>query len=212
LALKLDDALLRLDVLSAIAERTKRFDGFRWCPIAITSLLGILGGLLQTALIFPAGVSGGPADLTAFVQYWVVVAVVCLIVILLEMGWRYLRSPTLRTQRLTLEFMTRLLPALAAGAIVTWVLATTAPESGWMLPGLWSIFLGLGVFAATSLVDDSFRWVGAWYLAAGVLSLYFSRGPWELHPLSMAIPFSVGQGLTAILVYRSTTFDSRDSS
>lgn len=202
--MKLDEALEQLDCLTEIAERTRRFDGFRWFPVALSGTFGIVGGGLQTAWL-----RSSDDQLIGFVLYWIAIAVVCLSVIVVEMGCRYRMNPAVRTRRMTYEIMLRLLPSFVAGAAVTWVIAATSRENGWMLPGLWALLMGLGIFSVATMLHPIFQWVGAWYLVTGVFSLLFARGEFALSPLSMAIPFGIGQCLTSYLIYRSMVEPNR---
>ena len=88
------------------------------------------------------------------------------------------------------------MPSIVAGILLTAVLAHAAPQSLWMLPGLWQILFSLGVFASCRSLPHGTFWVGVWYLATGMACL--AIGPdvpasaWE-----MGIPFGVGHLLVA---------------
>jgi hypothetical protein len=88
------------------------------------------------------------------------------------------------------------LPAIVAGILLTAVLARAAPQSLWMLPGLWQMVFSLGVFASCRFLPTGTFWVGVWYLAAGMACLAIgpdvAASPWE-----MGIPFGVGHLLVA---------------
>jgi hypothetical protein len=83
------------------------------------------------------------------------------------------------------------------------VLLRFAPESLWMLPGLWSMFFGLGLFASWRFVPHTIVWVGAFYVAAGAVCLSVAQGDAALAPWSMGVPFGIGQLLTALILYRN---------
>ena len=68
------------------------------------------------------------------------------------------------------------IPAGVAGALLTVVLFRFAPESLWMLPGLWQIVFSLGVFASCRSLPRPMFAVGVWYLAAGLASLALANG------------------------------------
>jgi peptidoglycan/LPS O-acetylase OafA/YrhL len=89
------------------------------------------------------------------------------------------------------------LPAGVAGALLTAVLLRYAPQSLWMLPGLWQIVFGLGVFASCRFLPRSMLAVGVWYLAAGLCCLAFASGGQAMAPWTMGVPFCVGQLLVA---------------
>ena len=76
-----------------------------------------------------------------------------------------------------------------------------APNSLWMLPGLWSILFGLGVFASRHFLPRATLGVGIFYEAAGVFCLAAAQGDHALAPWSMAVPFGFGQLLSAAVLY-----------
>jgi hypothetical protein len=90
------------------------------------------------------------------------------------------------------------LPALAVGMLLTVVLMRCAPQVLWMLPGLWQIAFGLGIFASCRFLPRPMFAVGLWYLAAGLVCLVIGSGSRELYPWAMGIPFGVGQLLVAL--------------
>jgi hypothetical protein len=70
-----------------------------------------------------------------------------------------------------------------------------------MLPGLWSILFGLGIFASYRLLPRATFWVGVHYLVAGSFCLAWAQGEYAFSPLAMAIPFGIGQLLAAAIIY-----------
>jgi hypothetical protein len=95
----------------------------------------------------------------------------------------------------------QLLPAAVAGGLLTIVLVHYAPQSLWMLPGLWQIVLSLGVFAACRMLPAPLFAVGVWYLGTGLACLAFASDAHALSPWAMGLPFGVGQLLAAALIY-----------
>src|SRR5215471_12617216 len=100
------------------------------------------------------------------------------------------------------------IPAGVAGALLTVVLFRIAPESLWMLPGLWQIVFSLGFFASCRSLPRPMLAVGVWYLAAGLASLAFANGTQAFAPWAMALPFGLGQLLMAGILYRSGISDA----
>jgi len=93
------------------------------------------------------------------------------------------------------------LPCLAAGGLVTLVLACAAEESLRLLPGLWAVLFSLGIFASARLLPRAAFWIGHYYLAAGLLTLLFAQGEYAFSPLAMAGTFGIGQALAAGMFY-----------
>jgi hypothetical protein len=118
------------------------------------------------------------------------------------MSWRARQAPpsswSRESRRLAIE---QFAPSVVAGGLVTIVLARTAQECLWMLPGLWSILFGLGIFASRRLLPKATTFVAAFYLAAGLACLEWARGPLALSPWAMGLPFGIGQFLAAAVLY-----------
>ena len=93
------------------------------------------------------------------------------------------------------------MPAVVAGGLVTYVLVSTAPDSVWLLPGLWQVLFSLGVFASCRLLPRAVFAVAVFYMIAGMLSLVWTRGDAALSPWAMGLPFGVGQLLAAAVLY-----------
>ena len=113
------------------------------------------------------------------------------------MRHRHGREPLAR--ELTLLAISQFAPSLAAGLLVTAALARHAPEVSWLLPGLWQVLFGLGVFASWRLLPRTVVGVGVFYLLAGAANL--TLGPAALSPWSMGLPFGLGQLATAAVLY-----------
>jgi len=70
-----------------------------------------------------------------------------------------------------------------------------------MLPGLWAILFGLGVFASSQLLPRPTFWIGVHYLASGTICLVLGGGAAALSPWMMAGTFGLGQLLAALILY-----------
>ena len=90
---------------------------------------------------------------------------------------------------------------------MTVVLLRAAPESLWMLPGLWQIFYSLGIFASCRLLPRPTFWVAVFYLGTGLAVLAPARGEAAFSPWAMGLPFGAGQMLAAIVLYRTLERD-----
>ena len=204
--MKLDEALEHLDAISAAADRTNTFDGLRSFPTGLTSAVALAAAALQNRL---TSHSANPE--AAFLTLWIGVAGLALAIVLADMTLRYYRDRTVRTRRLTLDVLSRLSPAICVGAGLTAIIYFTAREITWVLPGLWSVLLGLGIYSASTLLPRSLQLAGLWYVACGLAVLMLGQGPWELHAMTMAIPFGVGQGLAAVLMLGTHSVTDRST-
>ena len=85
------------------------------------------------------------------------------------------------------------LPAGVAGVAIALVLVQFAQDTLWVLPGLWQVLVGLGIFASVRSLPRSVAWAGTWYVAAGLVVLALSSQTQTLSPWAMGAPFVVGQ-------------------
>jgi hypothetical protein len=92
------------------------------------------------------------------------------------------------------------LPAVMVGFLLAVVMMRVAPQECWMLPGLWELIFGLGVFASCRFLPRQMFAVGVWYLAAGLFCLVAGSATRSLSPWTMGIPFGVGQLLVAAVL------------
>ncbi len=76
-----------------------------------------------------------------------------------------------------------------------------APETLWLLPGLWQVLVSLGIFASVRSLPRSVALVGAWYFVAGFTVLLIGSASHALSPWTMGLPFVIGQLLMAALLY-----------
>ena len=107
----------------------------------------------------------------------------------------------LSTNLIALAFigqMSRLGTAFYAFALI---LLRFAPETVWMLPGLWQILIGLGLFASLRFLPRSVAIAGAWYFLAGAAVLMLASETRALSSWAMGVPFGVGQLLLAAILH-----------
>ena len=76
-----------------------------------------------------------------------------------------------------------------------------APEALWMLPGLWQLLVGLGIFASVRSLPRTVAFAGAWYFVVGFTVLLLASQSHALSPWTMGLPFVAGQLLMAALLH-----------
>jgi hypothetical protein len=79
-----------------------------------------------------------------------------------------------------------------------------APETLWLLPGMWQVLVSLGVFASVRSLPRSVALAGAWYFVAGFTVLLLASQSHALSPWTMGLPFAIGQSLMATILYFAT--------
>lgn len=194
----LERALSDITAIRSQMARGTQFRGYGPVTIAATGLLTVAAAGAQ-ALLLP----NPAADIAGYLILWVVVALVSAIMIGVEMVARTRRHHSGLADEMLYTAVEQFMPAAVAGALLTVVLVRSAPQSVWMLPGLWQIIFGLGVFASCRTLPRPMFAAGAWYLAAGLANLAFANADSALSPWNMAIPYGIGQLYIAVVLYRS---------
>jgi hypothetical protein len=194
--MELHDALTQIAEIRRQLARTEVFRGYRAMPVAFSGVLAVCTAAFQQAWL-----SDPVANLPTYLTLWISAAFVSALAAGTEMLLRCWRSPTTLTREITWLAVEQFLPCLLAGALLTAVLVAYVPEGVWMLPGLWQMLFGLGIFASHRLLPRATLGVAVFYLLAGALVLALTRGPAGLSPWAMGIPFGVGQLYAAAVLY-----------
>lgn len=199
----LHTALSDISAIRLQIAKTQTFRGYRSVPTAFSGFLAASAACIQAATI-----SQPNEQLDAYLSLWIIVALAAVVAVGAEMVVRGWIAQSALAREATWLAVTQFAPCMIAGGLVTGVIAGFAPESAWMLPGLYQIFFSLGVFASYRLLPRPIFWVGAFYLAAGLCTLTLARGPYELSPWAMGLPFALGQFAAAAILY--WTLEHRD--
>ena len=192
------EALSEISALRLELARNSEFRGFGPATLAVTAVLAIAAAVAQWRWMpDPA------ANIRSYLGLWSGIAVLSVALIAAEAIRRSRRAHQGLADDMLVAAAEQFLPAAFAGVLLTLVLIVSAPETLWMLPGLWQVILSLGVFAARRNLPPLLRIVAGWYLAAGLACLAFARGEYALSPWAMGIPFAIGEGLAAALLWLS---------
>jgi hypothetical protein len=195
----LDKALADITAIRSQMARGAEFRGYGPATVAATGALAIIAAVVQ-AIWLPAP-AGNPF---AYAMLWGATAVVSFTLIGIEMVARTRRIHSGLADAMIHAATEQFIPAGVAGLLLTVVLFQYAPQSLWMLPGLWQIVFSLGLFASCRLLPRPMFAAAVWYLAAGLACLAFANGPHAFSPYAMAIPYGVGQLLIALVLYRGS--------
>jgi hypothetical protein len=172
------------------------FRGFGPTVVAVTGLLAAITATVQS--VWLDGLGQRPV---AFLAAWAGTAALSAALIGAEMIARTRRHHGGLADAMLVNAVEQALPAGVAGVAVALVLIQFAPETLWVLPGLWQVLVGLGIFASVRSLPRAVTWVGTWYLAAGVVVLALSSQTEALSPWAMGLPFVVGQLLLAAILH-----------
>ena len=194
--MELDKALRQIEEIRLQMARAGLFRGYRSVTVGLTGLVGLGAAAVQTlAAPHPAEQIG------AYLTLWMGSALLCVALVGVELAARCWRTRSVLTQQMTWTAIEQLLPGLVAGVLLTLVLVRSAPESLWMLPGLWQIVFALGIFASCRFMPRPLCVVGLFYLGSGAGCLMFAQGDAAFTPWAMAIGSGGGQLLAASLLY-----------
>lgn len=192
--MELRDAISQISAIRAQMARGERLRGLRAVPVGMSGLMALAAAALQPALV------ADPAQqLGSYLLLWIGVAALSAATGFLEMAVRCRYSGSGLTRATVFLAAEQFLPCIFAGAAMTFVIVRTAPDQAWMLPGIWQILFGLGVFAFARLLPRPVFWVAAYYLLAGTCVL--TLGPDALSGWAMGLPFGIGQIVTAAILY-----------
>ncbi len=182
-----------LAIRSQIASNTA-FRGYGPLAISITGILSLLTATAQTLL----PIAGTPV---LFCGEWLATAIVCGAVVRIEMQGRSRRLHSSLADAMIDQAIEQFLPATAASFFMPLLLVHFVPENTWMMPGLWQLFVSLGIYASLHNLPRSMFYAGAFYLISGFTCLLWASQTHELSPWLMGVPFLIGQSLMAVLLY-----------
>jgi hypothetical protein len=164
---------------------------FRGLGPAVMALSGALAGIAAISqTLWPDRFA---ADPTTYVLTWLVTAAVAACLISAEVYARSHRHHGGLADAIVLSAFEQFLPAGFAGLAITIVIWKFAPQALWTLPGLWQVFLALGIFAGARSLPRAVRWIGGWYFVTGFAVLMLASSSTTLSPWLMGLPFTIGQ-------------------
>jgi hypothetical protein len=188
--MQLEHALTQIAEIRRQMALSRRFRGFRAATTLATA---------AAALAMAAWQSWRTPEPAQFVLLWVAVAVACMGACAAEVIWRYFNSGSASQQELTRMAVAEFLPFVLVGGLLTVALWEFAGQTLWMLPGLWQILFGLGLYSLRGMFPASILFVAAFYVLCGLFNL--SGGSAHFSPWSMGVPFGVGQAASALILY-----------
>jgi hypothetical protein len=189
-------------IRSQIAAGTP-FRGYGPAALAATGALAV-----ATALALSLWLEDPTGQPVPFLLAWGAAAAVAIGLIWIEMRRRAHRHHSGVADAMIHHAMEQFTPAAAAGLLLPLLFARFAPEALWMIPGLWQLLMGLGIFASMRSLPRAIALVGGWYFIAGLTVLMIASDGHALSPWTMGVPFAAGQFLMAALLHLSGTRDA----
>lgn len=159
----LSDALASIAHIRLQMARGEVFRGSRSVTTAMTGAIAV--GLTLFQSVVP------PPTNRNYVMQWLAAAIVSMIIVGVDLALRFRRSPSDLQRELSLRVVEQFMPCLTVGALLTFVVVRFAPGSLWLMPGIWAILFGLGVFATRRMLPHGASVVGGWYLLSGLCGI-----------------------------------------
>lgn len=182
------------------AIRTQIAAGTAFRGYGPAALAGTAGLALITTLVQLLWLDDPNGQLLAFFFGWIATALLSVTIIWLEMRARSRRHHSGLADAMIQQAVEQFVPAGVAGALLAVTLWQFAPATLWMLPGLWQILVSLGIFASVRMLPRTVALVGAWYFVSGFTVLAIASDSQSVSPLTMGLPFVVGQLLMAVVL------------
>lgn len=192
--MQLDEALRQISDIRQQMARNETFRGYRAFTVGFSGVFGIAAATVQRAWV-----PSPENDLARYLTLWIGVAAASLIVAGIEVFWRVRQSGYGRQHALLAA--EQFLPSVVVGALITACVYRGAPQVAWMLPGLWAMVFGLGIFASIRLLPRQAVLVGTFYVLCGCGCLLWGQGENAFSPWLMGITFGGGQLLGAGVLY-----------
>ena len=213
----LDKALADIIAIRSQLAAGTAFRGYGPATMAATAAVALATALIQQIVLRDPTV-----EPLAFLLGWAAAACVSLTMIWIEMRARSRRHHSGLADAMIHQAVEQFLPAGIAGVLLAVLMWKFAPEALWMLPGLWQILTSLGVFASVRSLPRTVALVGLMgagksaigrrlaqrlglpFFLAGFAVLLLGSASHALSPWTMGLPFAIGQGLMAGILYFAT--------
>src|SRR6516165_6098799 len=202
----LDKALADIIVIRSQIAAGTAFRGYGPAAMVVTGGIALVTCILQSVLL------GKPTESPlAFLLGWAAAALLSLVVIWIEMLARSRRHHSGLADAMIHQAVEQSLPAGVAGILLAVMLGKFAPETLWILPGLWQILVSLGVFASVRSLPRTIALGGAFYFLSGFTVLILASHTHALSPWTMGLPFAFGQSLMATILYFASGDDDAET-
>lgn len=194
----LNQALVDIRDIRRHLAQTTQFRGYGPLTLSATAALALLTGILQARWLPQPAVH--PAQ---YVALWLTTGVVSAALIATQMLTRASRLHSGMADEMIRLALAQFLPAAITGLLLPFVLLHVSRRAIWMLPGLWQIVFGLGVFASCRCLPRALLLSAAWFLLTGFTCLLLGEAR-ALAPASMAAAYAVGMTLVAAIHHLAT--------
>jgi hypothetical protein len=195
----LDRALADILTIRSQLAAGSAFQGYGPGAVGASGVVALAAAAVQAWSL-----GGAAPDATAYFTVWIVVAVISVAIMGVEMVARTRRHHSGLADEMLRHAVELMLPAGGVGALLLVALWQFAPDTLWIVPGLWLILVGVGAFASLHILPPSIAFGAAYYVVAGFIVLVLSAGTRTLSPWAMGLPFAIGQILVAIILHSAS--------
>lgn len=185
--------------------RTTEFRGYGPATLAATAGFAVAAAGVQAWRV-PDPVH----HVSTYLAIWIATAILSASLTGVQMYTRSRRMHSGMSDEMIHMAVEQFLPAVGAGLLLTVVVVRAVPGSVWMLPGLWQMIFGLGVFSSCRFLPRPTVAAGAWYLLTGLVSVGLGDAR-ALSPWTMGIAFGAGQLLVAAILLFTRNEDGDES-
>ena len=192
----LDKALADIIAIRSQLAAGTAFAGYGPAAVFATAGVALVTAILQYFLL-----DDPTHKPLAFFLGWALAALSSSAMILIEMVARSRRHHSGLADAMIHQAVEQFLPSAVAGVLLAVMLWKFAPETLWLLPGLWQVLVSLGVFASVRSLPRTVALAGAWYFIVGFVVLVLASESHALSPWTMGLPFVIGQFLMATILY-----------
>ena len=201
---ELHRALTDIQNIRRQVAQTTEFRGYGPLTLSATAALALLAGAAQARwLPEPA------AHPARYVALWLATGVLSAALILTQMLTRANRLHSGMADEMIRMAVLQFLPAALTGAALPFVLLHVTRDVFWILPGLWQVLFGVGVFASCRCLPRAMLLAGVWFLLTGFACIMLGNNR-ALAPAAMADPYAAGMALVAAIHYFSASEASAD--
>jgi hypothetical protein len=194
----LHKALGEISSIRRQVARATEFRGYGPATLATTGALAAVAAGLQSWAVPDAA-----HHLGGYLAIWISTAVAASSLAGVEVYRRTQRVHSRMSDEMIRMAVEQFMPSFAAGLLITIVVLRAVPGVAWMVPGLWQVIFSLGIFASCRFLPRPMVAAGIWYLLTGLILVSFGDAR-AFSPWAMGIPFGVGQGLVAGILWWST--------
>jgi hypothetical protein len=201
----LNKALGEISSIRRQVARSTEFRGYGPVTLATTGVFAMVAAAVQARWA-----PGAAEHIAAYLSIWVSTAVISAGLAGVQVYRRTQRVHSGMSNEMIRMAVEQFMPAAAAGLMITIVVLRAVPGTAWILPGLWQMIFGLGVFSSCRFLPRPMVAPGVWYLLTGLISISFGDGR-AFSPWVMGIAFGVGQMLVAGILLKSARKGEHES-